>query len=86
MENSPVPMSAQDVIEREFLEIRAKILELAASFDRMDRGDGTASEKPMELIRQGLEILSEDEPNRAERVQMLFSRSYSDEWRNEFGI
>ena len=79
-------MPAQDVIDREFLEIRAKILELAASLDRIDRGEGSASEQQMELIRTGLNKLLESDPNRAEQIQLLFSRSYSEDWRNEFGI
>ena len=86
MEHSPIPMPAQNVIDREFLEIRAKILELAASFDRINRGNGTASPQQMELILEGLKILETSEPNRAERVQLLFSRTYSKEWRHEYGI
>lgn len=86
MEHAPIPMPAQTVIDREFLEIRAKILELAASFDRMDRGEGSASAEQLEQLHRGLEILSEDEPNRAERVQLLFSREYSSQWRSEFGL
>ena len=54
--------------------------------DRVDRGDGAASQEQLELIHEGLSILSENDPNRAERVQLLFSREYSNEWRNEFGI
>ncbi len=34
------PMAAQAVLDREYLEVRAKILELAATFDRMERGGG----------------------------------------------
>ena len=86
MEPTPTPMPAEKVIEREFLEIRAKILELAASFDRMDRGEGTASREQLQLIHEGLKILEEKEPNRAERVQLLFSRKYTSQWRSEFGI
>ncbi|MEC9092456.1 MAG: hypothetical protein VX438_07110 [Planctomycetota bacterium] len=86
MENSPKPMPAQNVIDREFLEIRAKILELAASFDRINRGEGDASAQQMDLILAGLKILDTPEPNRAERVQLLFSREYSKEWRTEFKV
>lgn len=81
------PMTSSAVLDREFLELRAKILELAASFDRLDRGDGDVGSDPrMQLIQQGLEILQQNETGRAERVQMLFSREYSDTWRAEFGM
>ena len=83
----PTPMPAADVLEREFLELRAKILQLAASFDRLDRGEGSATDDPrMRLLHQGLDILKEEEEGRAERFQRLFSREYSDEWRGEFGM
>lgn len=86
MENSPLPMPAQDVIDREFLEIRAKILELAASFDRIDRGAGDADPEQLELIHQGLDVLKQSDPDRAEKIQLLFSREYKQDWRSEFGI
>jgi hypothetical protein len=80
-------MSAQEVLEREFLEIRAKILELAASLDRLDRASGTVtSDARYARIQQGVSVLLEDEPGRAERVQLLFSRSYEDNWRDSLGI
>ncbi len=78
-------MTAEKVLDREFLEIRAKILELAASFDRFDRGDGSVRDDPrMRLIHRGVEMLQEDSENRAERIQRLFSREYDANWRNEF--
>lgn len=87
MENTPIPMSADAVLDREFLEIRAKVLEIAASLDRLDRGEGSTQSDPrMDLILEGIKLLSESQPARAERVQMLFSREYSDQWRQEFGI
>jgi hypothetical protein len=75
-------MPAPQVLDREFLEIRAKILELAASLDRLDRGDGDVADDPrMTLVRGGLSILSQDDPGRAERMQLLFSQPYEDAWR-----
>ena len=81
----PTPMAAQAVLNREFLEIRAKLLELAASFDRIDRGDGSVEDDPrMALIREGLAILGEDRRERAEAIQLLFSREYDESWREQF--
>lgn len=80
-------MSAPAVLDREYLELRAKILELAASFDRLDRSDGSVAEDArMALIQKGLDILKSSDPGRAEAVQLLFSREYSDQWRTELGV
>ena len=35
------PLDAQQVLDREFLEIRGKILEIASSLDRLQRAAGT---------------------------------------------
>ena len=81
------PMSAPDVLDREFLEIRAKILELAASFDRLDRGDGSVAGDPrMALVQNGLQILQRDSADRAEEIQMLFSREYDENWRETYEV
>ena len=41
-----LPLSAAEVLGREFLEIRAKILEIAAAFDRLERAVGDVSDDP----------------------------------------
>ena len=83
----PTPMAAPNVLDREFLEIRAKILELAASFDRLDRGAGSVSDDPrMRLIQDAFQILQRGEPDRAEELQLLFSRQYNKDWRETFGV
>lgn len=82
-----IPMTSSEVLEREYLEIRAKILQLAASFDRLDRADGdVSSDSRCELISKGLEILQSSDDNRAQQVQLLFSREFEDSWREQFGI
>jgi len=83
----PESMPATDVLDREFLEIRAKILELAASLDRLERGNGTVAADPrIQLIQDGFRILQEKEDGRAERVQLLFSQPFEIEWRKQYGI
>lgn len=83
----PTPMSAPDVLDREFLEIRAKLLELAASFDRLDRGHGDVRHDPrMQLIRKGLQVLNRQESGRAEAIQLIFSREYEEDWRRKFNV
>ena len=83
----PRPLPAPQVLDAEFLQIRAKILELAASLDRLDRGDGEVDDDPrMRLVRGGISILLEEETGRAERMQLLFSQAYEDGWRQRLGI
>lgn len=79
--------SASDVLQREFLEMRAKILELAASLDRIDRADGSVADDPRrQLIERGIAALAETSPGRAERVQLIFSLPYQDGWRKQMAI
>ena len=81
------PMTAPAILDREFLEIRAKLLELAASFDRLDRSEGTIADHPRwALIQQGLQLLQRPEPGRAEALQLLFSRDYDGNWQVELGL
>ncbi len=81
------PMAAPNVLDREFLEIRAKILELAASFDRLNRGDGSAAGDPrLTLVQNALQVLQRDTADRAEEIQMIFSRKYDENWRETHGV
>jgi len=83
----PSPMSATAILDREFLEIRAKLLEIAASFDRLDRGDGSInSDERMSGIKEALEVLQDDKTDRAEQIQLIFSRQYDDDWQKSFGL
>jgi hypothetical protein len=81
------PMAASAVFEREFLEVRARLLELAATFDRLDRGGGSILDnRRMQLIRQGLKVLLDETGDRAEQIQLIFSRPYDDDWQKQFGL
>jgi hypothetical protein len=79
--------AASEILNREFLEIRAKILELAAALDRIDRADDTVDDDPRYArIERGLEALAEVGPGRAERVQLIFSLPYQEGWRGEMKV
>lgn len=80
------PRNATEIVDREFLELRARLLELAASFDRIGRADHPGPDSRMRLVEIGLTILADDEPDKARRIQQLFSREYSPGWRGEFGM
>ena len=80
-------MNSNEILDREYLEIRAKILQLAASFDRLDRSDGDVNDDSrMQTIRTGLEILAAMEDGRAKQVQMLFSREYQENWIEDYDL
>jgi hypothetical protein len=83
----PPLLSAPEVLNREFLEIRCKILELAAAFDRLERADGSIDEDPrVARLREALSTVLDQSADRAEQVQMIFSRTYDDEWQTTMKV
>ena len=79
--------TAPSTLDREFLVIRAKILEIAAALDRIDRTDGSAEgDERLQQIAKAIQVLSGNQEDRAAAVQMIFSLPYNSEWRSEFGI
>jgi len=83
----PLPLSAPQLLNRDFLEVRAKILELAACLDRLERADGSVADDPrMKQVYQGLEALDSIGAKRAEQVQLLFSLPYDEGWRTKWEI
>ena len=79
----PIPLDAPAVLNREFLEVRARLLHIAASLDRLDRARGSvAGDARLELIRRSLAILVGAAPDRAEKIQLLFSRAYDANWKS----
>jgi len=82
-----IPLPAAEVLEREFLVVRAKILEIAASLDRIDRAAGDVEgDRRTALLHEGLSVLVGDDPNRAEKVQMIFSLPYDERWRTTLAV
>jgi hypothetical protein len=82
-----IPIPAPEVLDREFLVVRAKILEIAAALDRIDRAAGDVDgDRRADLLREGLAVLVGDEANRAERVQMIFSLPYDERWRKTLAV
>jgi hypothetical protein len=81
------PLAARDVLNREFLNIRARLIDVAAALDRIDRAEGSAAEDPrLAKIRQGLELLCGQATDRAEGLQLLFSLPYQDNWQQAYGL
>ena len=75
------PMSAPRALDMFFLDARSKLLDVAATLDRLDHGDGsTAADPRVEKIRKALLTLLQTEPGRAARVQQVFSLAYDPDW------
>jgi hypothetical protein len=73
------------VIEQEFLPLRAKLLEIGAALDRLEREGVAVSKEPrLTKIHAAIEALLEGGEDRAEQIQLVFSRQYEDEWREKF--
>ena len=73
---------APDVLDREFLELRAELLQTAARLDRLDRASGSAANDPrMAAIQKAIAILAGAEQGRAEQIQLVFSRTYDAKWK-----
>jgi len=82
-----IPLPAAEVLDREFLVVRAKILEIAAALDRLDRASGSVDDdRRDDLLREGLAVLVGDETDRAEKVQMIFSLPYDERWRKTLAV
>ncbi len=61
----------QRVLERDFLDCRCMILELAAALDRIDRAGGASvSDARLDTLRAGLRVLASPAPDgdRAKRI------------------
>ena len=69
--------SGQDYLDAQFLEMRARVLSLAADLDRIERSTGGAalleSDARVQRLRSALKVVLDERRNRAEQVQMLFS-------------
>lgn len=74
--------SGNQVLDDRHLEIRARILELAAELDRVDRGGGAATDPRLNLIRSAIQVLLDGPAAaKAEKVQLLFSDAYEPGWK-----
>lgn len=79
--------SSNDVFDQEFLPIRAKLLEVAASLDRLDRANGSLeSESRRMQVHAAIQVLLREDDDRAEQIQLIFSRPFEDDWREKFKV
>jgi len=69
--------TAQQTLDDTYLEMRWRILSLAADFDRVQRatggGDTLAHDARVATLRQAMHLALSDDNNRAEQVQLFLS-------------
>ena len=68
------PQTAQQVIDTYFMEHRAKLVDIAAYLDRIDRGQGEFPNDFRDVaFRKAISILTDGQTHRAKRILELFS-------------
>jgi hypothetical protein len=78
-------LSSYESLQREWLPLRARLLDIAATLDRLDRQHALAVDSnESQTIQEALRLLTSSEPNRAEQLQQLYSRPYDPAWRERF--
>ena len=83
---------ASQILDESFLEVRAKILEVAATLDRIDRAAdeteplGAEAQPRRAKLDEAVRMLLSEGPDRAERLQRLFSREYEANWRKQMQL
>jgi len=78
-------MTARAVLDQDFLAIRHRILDIAASLDRLDRAnrvDEIADDPRRRNVEDAIRLLTKPAADRAARVQLVFSDPYDESWRN----
>lgn len=84
--------TADNLLDESFLDVRAKLLEVAATLDRIDRAKqeiGPLSNPHAERLarlNEATKILLQSAPDRAEKLQQLFSRPYDPNWRSSMRL
>jgi heme oxygenase len=70
-------LKASSTVDRYYLEMRGKCLALAADLDRIVRAEGgaevLANDARLVKLHAALAVLSDAGPDKAERVQLVFS-------------
>lgn len=79
--------TATSALDGCFLESRCKIIEIAASLDRIALSSGAggiASDRRMSQLSAAMAILLDGAGDKAARCQMAFSLPYEDGWHDRF--
>lgn len=83
-------LPAKAVLDQFYLEARARLLEVAATLDRIDRSGASQEDPRLGLLRQAIHVLNQSTAqsctDRAEQLQLLFSRPYDAQWLKKFEL
>ena len=78
-------LNAGQLLEQEFLLVRAKLLEIASALDRIERAEGSVESDPrVARIQEGIAVLATKQTDKAEQLQILFSLPYEEGWFEKF--
>ncbi len=82
------PMTRKEAIDAYFMEHRAKLIDVAAFLDRLDRcrDDGAGDDFRMAAFRDALAILNDGKPDRARRLLESFSDPSTEPIRSAAGM
>jgi hypothetical protein len=68
---------AKDILDQYFLEMRWRCLSLAADLDRVERARNgpavLAADPRIAKLREAVRVVLDEGPNRAEKVQLIFT-------------
>ncbi|MDP4625864.1 MAG: hypothetical protein NWT08_12080 [Akkermansiaceae bacterium] len=70
-------LKKEELLDLQFVDARARLIDLAAFLDRLDRHEGSADIR-LRYFKEALPILLEDRPDRAKAVLEKFSDHSSD--------
>lgn len=77
-----IPFDTAEVLDREFLSVRARLLEVAASLDRLGRSPGDVHGDPRwSQICQAIALLDHGKTDRTGQIQRIFSLEYDPQWK-----
>jgi len=78
------PIKENTMLDREYLNIRCWIIDIASSLDRIDRHDNTNTthcDPRMKKMMDALKWLAGQQQDRAQKIQMIFSDPYDPKWK-----
>lgn len=67
------PMTRTELIDTYFMEHRARLIDIAAFLDRLDRSAGDGNDIRESSFRQAIQVLSDGQSQRAARILSLLS-------------
>lgn len=78
--------AARERLDRGYLELRSRVLDIAAGLDRVERGsdaDAVRADDRLRRLADAMRLVIDGKADRAQRVQLLFSLPYDANWRGK---